>query len=870
MVIPRIASAFTASLLLFSAISVSAQSLDECATYIESFKTAPGPLETRSTPADVAKACFNVFPADAAFKAQHVRELKPIIETYPFADMYLAPPGPPRTFGAPGIDVLKELDRLAADPTLTTQYAFFSQIHLLATSLHDAHFSYIPFCMGTSTFRQPFYLGAVYPTADGEPVIKVVDTAPASWVWDAALGTSDLSTFLNHTVRTIDGLPAAAYIQQTADRLTGYARSPASRFNHALTRKVYVDGEFINEPGFISQTDFLPSDTQARTYVLSPPPLPDGTQPADITLTVPWAAFANGIQSIFTLTNQEYYDIFCLDFRVPRQLSRRDVSPLIPEPKPRRGFVPRATTPADALEDIHAVPTISDGVVAAALARRALPRRRQEELVPVVSSASTAFYVLDDGITGVWVFPTVSPFEKYPKWLGAITGGLRAFEKSGVKRLIVDVSSNGGGDFCAATALAEYLLQNTAMIEDQLRLTPAVRSLLKLGFYNKLTNTTGDILTSAYLQDRGNGPQLLSGRFKVCQSVGRTPADFIRTFNLPELERGWAPEDVSVVSDGGCGSSCGCWLRSLRDAHPGLKAYTYGGRTTTPYTPTSFEGGLVAGFEGLAKYTPAIASLSPEERAALPVNLTSPNFGGLPVTQGYSPLGRDGLTFPAEWVPQPADEHLVIRDPADKKGLWEAVAGRMRVPGEPVPRTRVVPLSTTTVSASTVSVSASTSATASVSLPSTSAAVGTTTAAVSFVSSSTTTTTTATTSSSSTFTSSTTATSSTNTAPEATPEADSYGIDPAHHAGWHVGASHNAHNAQNAKPNAVSNAVPNVPAGAGGAYAAALSKAMTTPTTTPVVSAKKAGNVYVSGATGRRGVALGVVVMGVVAGVLIL
>ncbi|KAJ3106711.1 hypothetical protein HDU96_008132 [Phlyctochytrium bullatum] len=796
MVLPRTAAAIAAAIAMASAATAQTTTpeLDECGKVFDALSKISGTPTLRSIPFDLVKACYSTFPADAEFKAQHVKELKPFLDAYPFADLYLNPPSPP-TFPGAGIDAMKELDRIAADPTITTQYDFYTKIYEMVGKFNDAHFSYRPGCLTAFTFRQPFRLGPTYPTPDGKPVIKVIDVSPASPVWTPALGTANLGSFLNYTVKAIDGLPAADAIQAFADKYLGFARSDGSRFNAALARRTYAGGNFITRPGRFFEFVFLPSDTQPRTYVLTPPPAADGTQPADVTVTVPWAAFPRTVNGITSITNAEFYENLCLNPNLlPRPLQRRDLT-LQAADADYEDLIPRTVTPPSALAAAHAVPAISDAVLAEGLRRRkATLARRQTSTVPspIANSPDTAFYVLDDGITGVWVFPTVSPSAPYENWLGTITGGLRAFEQSGVKRLIIDVTANGGGDFCASTAFAEYLLQNTPMIVDQVRITPAVRSLLKIDFFglnagdgDVVPVSGNDIVAEAYTQDRGNGPQLLSGRFKFCQSAGATPAGFVQSFNLPELERGWAPEDIAVVSDGGCGSACACMIRSMRDAHPGFKAYTYGGSTGLPYTPTSFEGGIVVGFATFGRYDPALDLLTPEERAALPGNFTINLAGGLPITQGYSPRGKEALNYPAEWIPQPSDEHLVVANPTDKKSVWDTVAKRMRVPGPPLPRTRLVPLSTTATA--TTSTATATTAT----LPTTSEVAATTVSEPLPPFDPTTTITTATPGTSVATTATATPGTSATTEPTTKPQPKPYGAHAGNHAGWNEEASNN-------------------------------------------------------------------------------
>ncbi|KAI8840265.1 hypothetical protein BC829DRAFT_420830 [Chytridium lagenaria] len=153
-----------------------------------------------------------------------------------------------------------------------------------------------------------------------------------------------------------------------------------------------------------------------------------------------------------------------------------------------------------------------------------------------------------------------------------------------------------------------------------------------------------NILTNTITKTRGGRDATLSGFFTF-DCTGAFPS------SLPRLDRGWLPADVVVVSDGGCGSACACMVRSLRDAHK-IKSYVYGGSSGKPYTPTSFEGGIVLPYSSIATY---------------------PN-------NGYSRLGRLALEYPAEWIPYPADEWLGIANPSDRISVWNAVAAKMADP----------------------------------------------------------------------------------------------------------------------------------------------------------------------------------------------
>ncbi|KAJ3114228.1 hypothetical protein HDU96_002397 [Phlyctochytrium bullatum] len=438
-----------------------------------------------------------------------------------------------------------------------------------------------------------------------------------------------------------------------------------------------------------------------RTYVLV-----DSNGGNRTTVTVPWIAAPAADDGVFPYTSAEnYHAAWCVrgepggealiraarrsgvfgfapraprPWAAPRGIGIMSHRPLPPAEKFRPFNLLAATQLASARRAMAALPRSTPP----ALRRRAATRWIPIDLdSPVLADDDTAFYVLQretggprDAI-GVWVFPTLSPDgefdEAVPRWLTAVTAGLRALEEQKIGWLIVDVSGNPGGYFCTGTALAE------------LRLTPTVTALLQSSAL-PLTDpaispvdarlTAADVVAErgAYLQDRGGGPQNLSAFFRFCRNPGDGEALAFR--GLPALDRGWAPDRVAVISDGRCGSACACWLRTLRDSH-GVRAFTYAGAMAKPYTPTSYEGGIVVPFDALA--VEAGPDLTAAERALLPRNFSVPVLGQLPLTQGYSPKGKAGATYPAEWVPQVAEEHVVVPEPWVWTAVWEAVAERL-------------------------------------------------------------------------------------------------------------------------------------------------------------------------------------------------
>ncbi|KAJ3109966.1 hypothetical protein HDU96_007012 [Phlyctochytrium bullatum] len=633
-------------------------------------------------------ACFDSFPISNELKAAETDALRRFYDVYPFGDLNVKPP---EVLFQNNVNFLQELDAITANAT--NLFDYYSRVRLLINSMNDAHFAYTPTCINTFTFFQPFEIAAFYPaSAGGRPVLRVVGNAmqftifqraggmPALWSAGLPSGAT-LDTFTNYTVKAIEGQDAVTYVQNYAARLAGFSRSPDTNFNYILYRRDYIDGEYSSKPGNLYATNFLGRDAKpTRTYTLVPP---NGS--SEVNVTFPWlGAFRFDVN---IRSNEEYYQQFCV--RPAQTLQRREVNtisdvfgdqPKIPQWS--TGYSGPINVPAAALLPPAAVGPIGAGVSTGLRAPVDLSR-------PVVRDNSTAFYVLDDGTTGVWVFATTQPKNESEAaaqaWIETIFNGFYTLNKRGVKKLIIDVSGNGGGQFCTATGIAEFLLANTTMITDQIKLTNTTRTLMKLDYLGFLPTQQGpadalplngsDITTSPTRKDRGGGPVDLSGFFRLCQ---RERAEQ-RFASLPRLDNPWKASDLAVVSDGYCGSACGCMVRSMRDAH-GIRTFTYGGVSGKAFTPTSYEGGIVVDFAAILQFNARapIAGLSASETALLPRNFTSLITGQIPITEGYSFRGKFGQEWPAEFIPAPADVHLTgIEDVTDRTAIWRAVAAQM-------------------------------------------------------------------------------------------------------------------------------------------------------------------------------------------------
>ncbi|KAJ3414276.1 hypothetical protein HDV05_006805 [Chytridiales sp. JEL 0842] len=612
------------------------------------------------------------------------------------------------------VDIMGSLDSYLNDTTIQTEFELHSKIFNLVNSLNDAHVKYNSRCFSSAVAFQPWVVGAWYSDSTANATLYLYDTmANASpvfatddpeekevikrnlgIVWRNVIGV-DPAELVGMDIVSINGVNAVDFVQSLADKMTGISHSPETRFNMMFPSLVFQNGSYTLVDGDFYQTITPTIDHPLNyTYVLQ-------NATTFVTVQVPWLA---GLiqQRSFNDTNS-FYQVFCappspsssslnttrkaiirpssepneITFRIPPQMIQLPASPL-PDLDP---------------ELLH---TVQEQVLQSTRKR---DTTQPNPNVPLRFDSNGAFFNID-GLHGVWSFSTFLPQDQSQRginnWIGNIAGGLQALQQAGAKKLIVDVSGNYGGFICMAHGMADYLLPGSPFVTFDIRLTKTTEKLINgstvldptIGRpsmfmeYDK-TSTTGDvsILQPGQQFRRGGQTSNYTNRFIY------TPCgSFVQALrrNLTALSE-WGVDNIAIVSDGRCGSSCGMFVRSLRAM--GVRAYTYGGpQGSVPFQPTSFEGGSVYPFDQYRTDAANIASFFPAKTSSswIPPRFPLPVSGTMPLWESYAPVSPGGkkgcskeLQFPMEWIPQPADGYVRVEDPLDKVTLWRAVAERM-------------------------------------------------------------------------------------------------------------------------------------------------------------------------------------------------
>ncbi|KAJ3026051.1 UNVERIFIED_CONTAM: hypothetical protein HDU68_006290 [Siphonaria sp. JEL0065] len=322
------------------------------------------------------------------------------------------------------------------------------------------------------------------------------------------------------------------------------------------------------------------------------------------------------------------------------------------------------------------------------------------QLSLVYKGKDHAFFVLADGKTGVWVRvgKMISHFSppndtETLRWASDMTHGLKALEDNGAKRLIIDVTNNGGGIICLGCAAAYFIApwESKTCYRYDVRLSEPMEQLFYKAFEVSQQNSTFDasvfnmteyghlksfkqiktpheLLNPGRLRKRGGVQGKYTNLFTLDHLCLETLNQATNPKLFPQLKQGWKVKDIALLSNGLCGSTCSNFARTLRDKH-GIASYTYGGSRKGRFQPSAFEGGMVVEYDSLD-----LVGISPIiPGAPTMATLQFPVRGRIPFFEVYPDYDKKGKT-PAEWIPQDSEYYVDGVLSLDFEGIWNKVS----------------------------------------------------------------------------------------------------------------------------------------------------------------------------------------------------
>ncbi|KAJ3313133.1 hypothetical protein HDU76_002710 [Blyttiomyces sp. JEL0837] len=626
-------------------------------------------------------------PLSATQRKIQIDALKSYFNFYPFTDLALYSRSP---FYELNIDITSLLDNIIQNDSITTEFMLHQEIRSTLNKLMDPHVSYLPKCFSQVYFRQAFFLGVVNSglgLAGGNASIYIADVLGVDGASDG-LWPTGLAKYRGWIVTKINGIDAVTYIQTIADEVYPLSKSPSSRFNSVLTHYQPLNTNTARMALYggitLLTTRIYKGITNSITYSLLNPNSTDG---AGQDVEIPWAgSMMNGlVQSDVFQDSDSYYQGYCTVANVQTTgvVNEWELGPFKLSHSPLHD-VARIETPF--FED-------DDGDLSESLALHGIKASLLQ------NGHFVSFYTFKDfdrnQTAGVMLLHTFDPSirdnsgaasRRTDLFMQEFTSGLRALQIAGIEKLVIDATSNDGGTLCLGYALAEYLFQKPPIFtQNDVRVTQQVELAYRLGESHESpqfdvtrlstvaspTNTYND--TNGFIYPGSIFPPTdsrYSNRFTNYKECQQTLSDVLDDkVNVQLTMGGWDPKNVAVVSNGECGSTCAVFVRTLRNQY-GIKTFTYGGSSqSTPFQPTSFEGGNVLTFTRILQDTQQLAVL----------DFPLPTIGQLPFWEAYFvvPGYDEQPEIPGEFTPHESEYLVTGVKSTDWVGVWGFVVNAM-------------------------------------------------------------------------------------------------------------------------------------------------------------------------------------------------
>ncbi|KAI8984165.1 hypothetical protein BDF20DRAFT_905218 [Mycotypha africana] len=516
-----------------------------------------------------AKACLDFFKYDKDIAKQTLDTVRKITnDLYVFNELAKNPPQV-EGLGITPIDISHGLDLIEKE-NWKSDREFQEAIALLLDKVEDAHLSYSPFCYRQFIFWQPIQLNALL--RNQRLVINV------AYVKDDIWPDAD-SSWVGCEVVQIDGIEAMEMVVNYAVNNNGESKDVNTCFNNIMNTKSYFHG-WDDGADDLGYHRFLPAQ-EYHNYTLKCPQ--KGTLPKQeeydepFTVVVPWVA---QVPPSYT-SAESYWKNFCESSHYSKgNVTKRDIH-----------------------YDLHELKAIHEGDVFALNANTNAAAAGENKHGRYIE-----FIQLDKpndkvGVIDIQSFSIAA--EDREAFVQNVTTGLRTFEKDGVEKIILDLSSNGGGDACAGEFLINTFFNSTPDYPSDIKYSPLLERVVKKAYeqqntkwldYKPLHNDSSrgsEWFTDTHTYARGNDKNV---RFSQPVSLscagwgGLTSPDNNKNGNNTFVNNKWKPSDVVILSDGRCGSTCAIVASRLHLSHQ-VPAMGLGGIRGNRMQFASFPGG---------------------------------------------------------------------------------------------------------------------------------------------------------------------------------------------------------------------------------------------------------------------------------------
>ncbi|KAF9975479.1 hypothetical protein BGZ73_000880 [Actinomortierella ambigua] len=544
-------------------VASAAPSKDPCATVASAAKSI-----TSDLPFDAVAACYRNIPYNATVAADLLTSLRQMTnDYYVFEDSangrYKAP------FSTPRVNFDVELAKIRS-AKWKNDYDFNMALTNLFSSANDGHLSYKSNCYLTALFAQPLALYA--PVVNGKQAIRVFSV-------DTTNTNAPKDDLVDCEVQKIDGQPALKAIQDYTDKYSGISKDPGVRLNDALASTFWFEKWKSSGGGWMTRYD-LPTKSSVEYTIKC---AKGGVKKYKI----PWRVRPSDRMNLHNFKDTpSYWRANCAAFddhenRVHHNARDNNEAPATTYFK-ERGTLPEPRRfrngPGDAPD--------------------ASPITLANE---IITTSTTAFYRMKKGNACVAVIATESVGAQADYW--DFLDGFKRLRDSGCKKLILDMTNNGGGsvDF-AYFANAMFFPKAKPYFEQDLRASSMAKQASKAALKFSVGSSVFD--SRDYHSPRNGkafkGDTMFSKSNRLTRN-GKTNDYTQRSYfdyswkMLPLAKNDtlpWKAKDIAIVTNGWCGSACTQIAARFAITH-GVKTYSIGGIQKRPMSYFSFPGGFV-------------------------------------------------------------------------------------------------------------------------------------------------------------------------------------------------------------------------------------------------------------------------------------
>ncbi|KAJ3206557.1 hypothetical protein HDU67_008093, partial [Dinochytrium kinnereticum] len=270
--------------------------------------------------------------------------------------------------------------------------------------------------------RGPITEGSVFSNSFGGRFDRKVVEGFGKW-------KVEVGKYRGWEVEMIDGVKALDAVRSFSDNYIGTARDPEARFHYALHSSMLLDGKLMDRDGRFYMGNAFPWEFKLeKKYVLVHP---QTGRRANV--TAPWMGVwtSESVES-----SKTYYKRFCTyEGDNVQTEARRGM-------EEDESLVRKTELETETEVDVDGFRNhLMDEMDVES--RVAIPN----QIKPFQADNHMAFYVLPDGVTGVFKLTTFSfdrNFENVGKtWVPNMAKGIKELAKRKVKKLIIDFSGNG-------------------------------------------------------------------------------------------------------------------------------------------------------------------------------------------------------------------------------------------------------------------------------------------------------------------------------------------------------------------------------------------------------------------------------------------